>query len=217
LGFYFNYEYFCNYNWVKTYIMKRNEVSKKYPEIYKFLHEIVQTEDANDFIKSIWNQIKTNKDISIKQINGVRNTMLYFEKKQKTEELKEKHSEDKPRGLFIGKLRKRYDMTLKYISCRPTSRGYYIQQFIDKDNNYLMCFSNQKDIECYDKKYFTPADKKPKKSPSPKVLGMGDVFTCRATVVRHNVNDYEPSNKFKQTIINRVKYMKYLGNKNKNV
>ena len=34
--------------------------------------------------------------------------MLYFEKKQKSVELKEKHSDDKPRCLFVGKLRKRY-------------------------------------------------------------------------------------------------------------
>jgi len=181
--------------------MKRNEIYKKYPEIYKFLHEIVQTEDANDFIKSIWNQIKTNKDISIKQINGVRNTMLYFEKKQKSAELKDKHSDDKPRGLFVGKLSKRYDMTLKYIACRPTSRGYYTLQFIDKDNNYLMCFSNTDRIETEEQE---------------RKLGMGDCFTCRATVIRHTVNDFDPTNKFKQTVINRIKYNKYLGNK-KNV
>ena len=45
-----------------------------------------------------------------------------------------------------------------------------------------------------------------------KLIG-GDCFTCRATVNRHSVNDFEPTKQFKQTVLNRIKYNKYLGNK----
>ena len=45
------------------------------------------------------------------------------------------------------------------------------------------------------------------------ILSHGDCFTCRATVNRHSINDYDHSNKIKQTVLNRIKYNKYIGNK----
>ena len=37
-------------------------------------------------------------------------------------------------------------------------------------------------------------------------------MTCRATVNRHSINDFDPTYKIRQTVLNRIKYNKYLGN-----
>jgi hypothetical protein len=87
-------------------------------------------------------------------------------------------------------------MTLKYVSGKRTSRGFYIHNFIDKEGNSLMTFASSRVTE------FSPE----------LILGEGDCFTCRATVNRHSINDFDPTNKIKQTVLNRIKYNKYLGN-----
>ena len=66
-----------------------------------------------------------------------------------------------------------------------------------KEGNSLMTFASSRVTE------FSPE----------LILSEGDCFTCRATVNRHTVNDFDPSNKFKQTVLNRIKYKQYLGNK----
>ena len=126
--------------------------------------------------------------------------MLYFQKKQDSEKLKEEHKNDLPSGNFVGKEKQRYDMTLKYVSRKDTSRGFYVHNFIDRQGNQLMSFS--------DNRYLYHADEC--------MIDKGDVFTCRATVNRHSINDFDPANKIKQTVLNRIKYNKYLGNLSKN-
>ena len=175
-------------------------------DIYNFLG-IFENRENNNFLQDVYNHLSKKGEISIKQINGVRNSMLYFQKKQDAEKLKEEHKNDLPSGNFVGKEKQRYDMTLKYISGRSTSRGFYIHTFTDRNGNSLMCFSDYKTIEIQD--FITDS----KADLVYHSLVEGDCFTCRATVNRHSVNDFDPTNKFKQTVLNRIKYNKYLGNK----
>ena len=175
-------------------------------DIYNFLC-LFENREKNSFLQDVYNHLAKKGEISIKQINGIRNSMLYFQKKQDAEKLKEKHENDLPNGNFVGKEKQRYDMTLKYISGKSTSRGFYIHTFTDRNGNSLMCFSDYKTIEIQD---FVTDSKADLVYHS---LVEGDCFTCRATVNRHSVNDFDPTNKFKQTVLNRIKYNKYLGNK----
>ncbi len=71
-----------------------------------------------------------------------------------------------------------------------------------------MCFSDHEKLQILDNKTETKADVVYRS------LREGDCFTCRATVNRHSINAFDPTNKFKQTVLNRIKYNKYLGNKN---
>jgi hypothetical protein len=91
-------------------------------------------------------------------------------------------------------------MTLKYVSRKSTSRGFYIHNFVDREDNSLMCFSNNRYL------YIEGTD-----TPDT-MIKKGDCIACRATVNRHSINDFDPTNKIKQTILNRIKYNKYLGN-----
>ena len=182
------------------------EFQSDHLDIYNFLC-IFENRENNNFLQDVYNHLSKKGEISIKQINGVRNSMLYFQKKQDAEKLKEEHKNDLPSGNFVGKEKQRYDMTLKYISGRSTSRGFYIHTFTDRNGNSLMCFSDYKTIEIQD--FITDS----KADLVYHSLVEGDCFTCRATVNRHSVNDFDPTNKFKQTVLNRIKYNKYLGNK----
>ncbi len=171
------------------------EFHDEYKDIYIFLQDNEERE-GNGFLEDVWNSLKKKRTISINQINGVRNSMLYAQKKIERENLKEFHKDDEPSGSFVGKEKQRYDMTLKYVSCKRTSRGFYIHNFIDREGNSLMAFASSRTTE------FSPE----------LILGEGDCFTCRATVNRHSINDFDPTNKIKQTVLNRIKYNKYLGN-----
>lgn len=175
------------------------EFHDQYKDIYIFLQDNEERE-GNGFLEDVWNSLKKKRTISINQINGVRNSMLYAQKKIERENLKEFHKDDEPSGSFVGKEKQRYDMTLKYVSCKRTSRGFYIHNFIDREGNSLMCFSDSEYLYIEVK---TGPDIEIKK---------GDCFTCRATVNRHSINDFDPTNKIKQTVLNRIKYNKYLGN-----
>ena len=163
-------------------------------DIYIFLQDN-DNREGNSFLEDVWKNLVRKREISINQINGVRNSMLYAQKKIETENLKEFHKDDEPSGSFVGKVRKRYDMTLKYVSGKSTSRGFYIHSFVDRNGNSLMCFS--------DSEYLSAGST---------IIGEGDCFTCRGTVNRHQVNDFDPTYKIRQTVLNRIKYNKYLGN-----
>jgi len=175
-------------------------------DIYNFLC-LFENRENNHFLQDVYNHLSKKGEISIKQINGIRNSMMYNQKKEEREQLIEKHKDDEPTGFFVGKVRQRYDMTLKYVSGKGTSRGFYIHNFVDRDGNALMCFSDHESIQILDNDTETKADTLYRS------LKSGDVFTCRATVNRHSINDFMPTNKFKQTVLNRIKYHKYLGNK----
>jgi len=175
------------------------EFHKEYEDIYIFLQDNEERE-GNGFLEDVWTSLVTKRKITVNQINGVRNSMLYVQKKKESEQLKEQlkeeHKDDTPKGNFVGKEKQRYNMTLKYVSGKRTSRGFYIHNFIDKEGNSLMTFASSRVTE------FSPE----------LILGEGDCFTCRATVNRHSINDFDPTNKIKQTVLNRIKYNKYLGN-----
>jgi len=172
------------------------EFHKKYEDVYIFLQDNENREN-NHFLQDVWSHLVKKREISIKQINGIRNSMMYNQNKIERENLKEFHKDDEPTGSFVGEVKKRYDMTLKYLNGKSTSRGFYIHTFTDRNDNNLMCFSDNERI------YLDQEHK----------LVSGDCFTCRATVNRHSVNDFDPTNKYKQTVLNRIKYNKYLGNK----
>jgi hypothetical protein len=172
-----------------------DQLVSDHKEIYTFiLAEGIKEE--NQFLTDVYKQLVKKKELSTIQLNAIRNSMLYYENKDKLEKLRIENGGN-PEGNYVGKEKQRYDMTLKYISGKRTSRGFYIHNFLDKQNNSLMCFSDNERIYL-DQEH--------------KLIG-GDCFTCRATVNRHSVNDFEPTKQFKQTVLNRIKYNKYLGNK----
>lgn len=174
------------------------EFHKKYEDVYIFLQDNENREN-NHFLQDVWSHLVKKREISIKQINGIRNSMMYNQNKIERENLKEFHKDDEPTGSFVGEVKKRYDMTLKYLNGKSTSRGFFIHNFVDRNGNSLMCFSDYEKIKLHEREVLN--------------LEEGDCFTCRATVNRHSVNDFDPTNKYKQTVLNRIKYNKYLGNK----
>ena len=176
------------------------EFHKEHEDVYIFLQDN-DSREGNNFLEDVWTHLVKKREISIKQINGVRNSMLYFQKKQDAEKLKEEYENDLPSGNFVGKEKQRYDMTLKYLNGKLTSRGFFIHNFADRNGNSLMCFSDNERIRLHEE------------GVGQVLLQEGDCFTCRATVNRHSVNDFDPTNKYKQTVLNRIKYNKYLGNK----
>ena len=172
------------------------EFKNNHSDVYDHLIQ-PDLRENNNFLQDVYNHVSKQGEISIKQINGIRNSMLYYLQKIERENLKEFHKDDEPTGSFVGKVRKRYDMTLKYVSGKSTSRGFYIHNFVDRKGNSLMCFS--------DSEYLSAGST---------IIGENDCFTCRGTVNRHQVNDFDPTNKIRQTVLNRIKYNQYLGNKN---
>ena len=180
-------------------INNRMTFRQNFTEEYDFLMDVDGRED-NPFLQSLYRQFIQHGTLSAPQRNSIMKAKSYQEAKQKKEELKEVHKDDEPTGSYVGTLKKRYDMVLKFISVRDTSRGFWVQTFQDKAGNQLMAFSNRRNILLNEL--------------SPQSITEGDCFTCRATVNRHSVNDFDPLNKVKQTVINRIKYNKYLGRKN---
>ena len=171
---------------------------KNFREVYDFLMDLDERGD-NAFMQSLYNQFMRYGTLSLKQRESAMNAKQYLINMEKREELKEVHKDDEPMGSYVGTLKTRYDMVLKFISVRDTSRGFWVQTFQDKTGNQLMTFSDTRNILL--------------DGLSPQTITEGDCFTCRATVNRHSVNDFDPLNKVKQTVINRIKYHRYLGRK----
>ena len=190
--------------------MTRSEFRKQHSEVYKW---IIDNQNVNGFIGDIFDRISRSKDISIRQIRGVENTMKYLTKKAETEAIRVEqnkiYAKFEPNGSYVGTEKKRYDMTLKYISGRTSQRGFTVHNFTNKEGQSLMCFSNDSQIRVE----VELVGGNPRNDMGLHILGEGDCFTCRATVNRHTVNDFDPSNKFKQTVLNRIKYFYYIGNK----
>ena len=180
-------------------INNRMTFRQNFTEEYDFLMDLDGRED-NPFLQSLYRQFIQHGTLSAPQRNSIMKAKSYQEAKQKKEELKEVHKDDEPTGSYVGTLKTRYDMVLKLISVRDTSRGFWVHTFQDRAGNQLMSFSNRRSI------VIDSVD-------GAITLIQGDCFTCRATVNRHSVNDFNPEKKIKQTVINRIKYNKYLGNK----
>ena len=102
-------------------------------------------------------------------------------------------------GKYIGVPKTRYDFTLKLIKTQSTNRGFFVHTFEDRQQNQFICFADKEHIDIERLK-----------------LIEGDVFQCRATVNRHSINDFKVEIPIKQTVLNRVKYTKYLGNNDTN-
>ena len=103
---------------------------------------------------------------------------------------------DSVEGSWVGTEKKRYDFVLKYLSGHSTSRGYAVHSFVDKNGARFLAFLDQEYIRVDDQELVT-----------------GDCFTCKATVNRHGINNYKYGDKepFKETILNRMKFGKYIG------
>jgi len=114
-------------------------------------------------------------------------------------------------GNWVGKEKTRYDFVLKYLSGNKTSRGYCVHSFVDKNGSRFLAFQDVIDIVIEEDNIpvsdtFDPdAGEKIRHE-----LVTGDCFTCKATVNRHSINNYEDES-FKETVLNRVKFKKYLG------
>ena len=101
-----------------------------------------------------------------------------------------------PEGHWVGKEKGRYDFVLKYLSGNETTRGYCVHNFVDKNGARFLAFQDVKDIVIEEHELIN-----------------GDCFTCKATVNRHSINNYKYGSQesFKETVLNRIKYKKYLG------
>ena len=173
------------------------------PDIWQW---IVDNQNINGFIGDMYDRVVRNRGINDKQIQGIKNSMKYVEKKNIADQLREDNKDIEPSGSYVGTIKKRYDMTLKYRGGFVTQRGFTVHNFINKEGQYLICFSDESQIRI---------DHDFTKGPDHNlhILGEGDCFTCRATINRHSVQDFDPMNKYKQTVLNRIKYTKYIGNK----
>ena len=87
------------------------------------------------------------------------------------------------RGIFF----------LKYTGHRSTTKGFNVYNFIDEIGNKVISFGNG----LYDE--------------DDKEVQSGYCYLAKATVKRHQVNDYE--NNSKDTVVNRIKILKTIGKK----
>ena len=121
--------------------------------------------------------------------------------KSQSGDLEEKKFEGKTiEGHWVGQEKKRYDFVLKYLSGHSTSRGYAVHNFVDKKGARFLAFLDTETLRVEG----PAADHE---------LVTGDCFTCKATVNRHGINNYKYGDKepFKETVLNRMKFKKYLG------
>ena len=113
-------------------------------------------------------------------------------------------SENEPKGNFVGTPKSRYDFVLKLTESRSTTRGYHVHKFIDRNDNYYLMFGDE---TLY-------ADEGPLGTKRTHALKKGDIFKLKATINRHTINKFSPSESYKENVINRPKFGKYLGNLN---
>ena len=99
-------------------------------------------------------------------------------------------------GHWVGQEKKRYDFVLKYLTGHSTSRGYSVHTFIDKKGARFLAFLDTETLRVDDHE-----------------LDNGDCFTSKATVNRHSINNYKYGDQepYKETILNRMKFGKYIG------
>ena len=122
-----------------------------------------------------------------------------------------------PEGHWVGKEKTRYELVLKYLSGNATTRGYCVHNFVDKNGARFLAFQDTKNIVIEEDNIpvsdtFDPdAGEKIRHE-----LVNNDCFTCTATVNRHSINNYKYGDQdpFKETVLNRIKFKKYLGRPN---
>ena len=117
-------------------------------------------------------------------------------------------NEIEPEGNFVGRPKSRYDFVLKLTESRSTTRGYYVHKFTDRKDNHFLMFGDE---TLYAQK--GDADG-PQNQVGAHALIKGDVFKIKATINRHSINKYSPDSSYKENVINRPTFGKYLGNLN---
>ncbi len=159
----------------------------------------------NDFMQSVLSQYMAGQELSEPQKKGLLKSFVYKMKKDRNEAAYDENAE--PRGSWVGKVKKRYDLVLKYESSNSTSRGFYVYNFVDRNDNRFIMFSD------FDKLFPTHSGED-----SYKALKKGDVFKIRATVNRHSLNTskYNSTGPIRETVLNRPKIGIKLGNKDDN-
>ena len=112
-------------------------------------------------------------------------------------------------NYWVGREKKRYDFVLKYTEGQTTSRGYSVHKFEDRMGRRFLTYSDFNPDEIT----VEIDEGTPSTSPLNHLLVAGDCFTCKATVLRHDINDFKVDIPFKETVLNRVKFGKYLEKK----
>ena len=120
-----------------------------------------------------------------------------------------------PEGHWVGKEKTRYDLVLKYLSGNVTTRGYCVHNFVDKNGARFLAFQDVKYIVIEEDNvdsFGAPIDPDIGEKIRHELV-TGDCFTCKATVNRHSINNYKygSNEPFKETVLNRIKFKKYLG------
>ena len=111
-------------------------------------------------------------------------------------------SENELKGNFVGTPKSRYDFVLKLTESHSTSRGYHVHKFIDRNDNHYLMFGDET-LRVYNQT-----------TDRTHTLKKGDIFKLKATINRHTINKFSPSESYKENVINRPKFGKYLGNLN---
>lgn len=96
-----------------------------------------------------------------------------------------------PKG-FIGTVGERYTFFLKYLGHKTTARGFCVYKFLDENFNTVVAFSNDLNDE----------------TGQPMVKSC--CYVLKATIKRHQANDYEDS---QDTVVNRINILKKIGTK----
>ena len=120
-----------------------------------------------------------------------------------------------PEGNWVGKEKTRYDFVLKYLSGNTTTRGYCVHSFVDKNGSRFLAFQGVENIVIEEdniNSFGVPIDPDAGEKIRHELV-TGDCFTCKATVNRHGINNYKYGDQesFKETVLNRIKFKKYLG------
>ena len=92
--------------------MNRQEFIEKENDLLQWIKD---NQNINGFVGDIYDRICKNNPLSDRQIEGVKRTRRYIEKKAEQEKLRESNKNILPGGVYVGTEKKRYDMTLKYM------------------------------------------------------------------------------------------------------
>ena len=112
-------------------------------------------------------------------------------------------------NYWVGKPKQRYDFVLKYLGGNETSRGYTVHKFEDRMGRKLLTYSDYKP-ESIEVSWDVSADTLSNDTIIRK-LKSGDCFTCKATVIRHDINNFKVDIPYKETVLNRAVFGDYLG------
>jgi len=121
-------------------------------------------------------------------------------------DLQQKEAEN----YWVGNLKGRYDFVLKYLGGNSTSRGYTVHKFEDRKGRKFLTYNDFKPDEI---EVSFPAEAINRLSGESYRLKTDDCFTCKATVIRHDINNFRVDVPFKETILNRVIFNELLGKK----